>query len=142
MKKNLSDELMESMYTMFRFMRSEMSFTNNFIHLSILQIHALLFIEHNANVSMSDIADHFRIELPSATSLINKLCEQKLVNRYEDSKDRRLVKIGLTDEGKQLTGQAMCARRKKMEKMLSYLSEAEKIELLKILNTLNTKLQN
>ena len=141
MKTNTTDKLIEEMFGMFRHMRSEMSFTNNFIHLSILQIQALMFISHNEHVSMSDLADYFRIELPSATSLVNKLCEQKLVNRYEDLKDRRLVRIGLTEDGKKLTEEAMCHRRKKVEKMLSYLSEKEKTELMSILKTLSTKLQ-
>lgn len=141
MKTDNSNELAEVMFTIFRQMKAKMSFTNNFIHLSILQIHALMFLCHNKNVDMSDIAEYFHIELPSATSLINKLCDHQLVRRYEDPEDRRLVKITLTGEGGKLVERAMCERRKKLEKMLSYLSDREKADLLKILRTLNTRLQ-
>ena len=89
---------------------------------------------------MSDIAEYFHIELPSATSLVNKLCEQKLVARHGDPEDRRLVMITLTDEGKKYMEEAMNHRRKKLEKMLSYLSAVEKVQLLSILKTLYTKL--
>lgn len=90
---------------------------------------------------MGDVAEYFHIELPSATSLLNKLCDQKLVERHEDENDRRLVMISLTNEGKKLLQQAMNQRRKKLEKTLSYLSEKEKNELLNIMKTLNNKLQ-
>jgi DNA-binding MarR family transcriptional regulator len=90
---------------------------------------------------MTDIADYFRIELPSATSLINKLCDQKLVERHADKKDRRLVIIILTEEGKKLLEQAMNQRKKKLEKILSYLSEKEKADLLNIFRTLGDRLQ-
>lgn len=141
MKTDNTNELVEVMFTVFRLMKAKMSFTNNFIHLSILQIQALMFLCHNTNVDMSDIAEYFQVEMPSATSLINKLCDHQLVKRYEDPKDRRLVRITLTDDGKKLVEQAMCERRKKIEKVLSYLSEQEKLELLRILKTLDTKLQ-
>jgi len=134
-------ELVDLMFKTFRLMKDEMSFTNNLTHLSILQIQTLIFLKQNKKNSMSDIAQYFHIELPSATSLLNKLCDQKLVERYEDENDRRLVMISLTDEGKKLLQQAMNQRRKKLEKTLSYLSEKEKNELLNIMKTLNNKLQ-
>jgi DNA-binding MarR family transcriptional regulator len=134
-------ELVELLFKISRLMKEEMSYTNNLIHLSILQIQTLIFLNQNKKTSMSDIAEYFRIELPSATSLINKLCDQKLVKRYEDVADRRLVRITLTNEGKELVDLAICQRRKKLEKVLSYLSEKEKFELSRILQTLNTRLQ-
>ncbi len=137
-----TDELVEVMFTLLRLMKHKMSFTSDLTHLSILQIQALMCLSHSNAVTMSDIAAHFRIELPSATSLINKLCDQKLVRRYEDPQDRRLVKVALTAEGKALLEKAMSQRRNKVKKMLSYLSAKERAELLSILNTLNTKMQN
>lgn len=134
-------ELVDLMFKTFRLMKEEMSFTNNFTHLSILQIQTLIFIKQNKKTSMGDVAEYFHIELPSATSLLNKLCDQKLVERHEDENDRRLVMISLTNEGKKLLQQAMNQRRKKLEKTLSYLSEKEKNELLNIMKTLNNKLQ-
>ena len=141
MKHTSQNELIEMMFMVFRRMRDEMSFTNHLTHLSILQIQSLFFINHRPQTSMSDIAEFFHIELPSATSLITKLCDQKLVSRHVDVKDRRMVLVKVTNEGKLLLEQAMNQRRKKMEKMLSYLSVGEKKELFHIMKTLDTKLQ-
>jgi MarR family transcriptional regulator, organic hydroperoxide resistance regulator len=143
MKSDNTLELVEMLFKVTRLMKDEMSFTNNLIHLSILQIQTLIFLCQNKDkkVSMGNIAEYFHIELPSATSLLNKLCEQKLVERHTDQEDRRLVIITLTSEGETLLGQVVCQRRKKLEKVLSYLSEQEKSDLLHILETINTKLQ-
>jgi len=139
--KNTTFELIEEMFKISRLMKEKMSFTNSLMHLSALQVHALMFLNYNKEATMSDIADYFRIELPSATSLVNKLCDQKLVKRYEDQKDRRLVKIAVTTDGKKLLEQVKYQRKNKMEKFLSYLSEKEKTELLNILKTLIDRLQ-
>lgn len=143
MKQDVTIELIETFFKVFRLMKTKMSYTNNLTHLSILQVQALFFLKQNTDkkVTMGDIAEYFQIELPSATSLLNKLCEQKLVERQSDDKDRRLVIIVLTSQGKALLQQAMSERRQKLEKTLAYLSEKEKMDLLKIFKTLNEKLQ-
>jgi MarR family transcriptional regulator, organic hydroperoxide resistance regulator len=140
MKTDNTFELVEIVFKISRLMKEEMSYTCNLIHLSILQIQTLIYINKNGKIPMSDIAEYFHIELPSATSLLNKLCDLKLVERHADELDRRLVIITLTTRGKTMLEQAMNERRKKLEKMLSYLSEKERSELLNILTTLHTKL--
>lgn len=141
MKEDNRSRLIEMMFKVSRLMKEEMSYTNNLVHLSILQIQTLIFLNKNKRVSMSDVAEHFHIELSSATSLITKLYNQKLIERHTDEEDRRLVRITLTSEGSVLLKQAMRERRKKMEKTLSYLSDRERSELSAILETLHTKLQ-
>lgn len=142
MKPDNKIELVEMIFKVSRLMKQEMSYTDNLIHLSILQIQALIFLSKNKKVSMSDIAKYFRIELPSATSLLDKLHDQKLVQRLTDEQDRRLVMITLTDEGRKLLKVAICERKKKLEKVLSFLSVKERSDLLSIINTINNKLQN
>lgn len=139
--KEDNTKLVETLFEISRFMKQEMSYTTSLTHLSVLQIQTLVFLSQNKKVPMSDIAEYFHIELPSATSLLNKLYDQKLVERFTDELDRRLVRIALTSEGKRLLKQAMGERKKKLEKMLSYLSEKERFDLLNILETLKNKLQ-
>ena len=142
MKSDNKIELVEMIFKVSRLMKQEMSYTSDLIHLSILQIQTLFFLSKNKKVSMSDIAGYFRIELPSATSLLDKLYDQKLVIRNTDKNDRRLVMITLTEKGKKLLKEAMCERKEKLEKILSYLSVKERSDLSSIINTLNSKLQN
>lgn len=141
MKTDSPNTLVDMLFTISRLMKQEMSYTSNLMHLSVLQIQTLMFIHKNKKTTMSGIADYFQIELPSATSLITKLSDQKLVTRSDDPTDRRLVRITLTEEGTTLLERAMRERRIKVERILSYLSIREKSELASILQTLNTRLQ-
>ena len=141
MKQDNIIELMEMIFKVSRQMKSEMSYSNDLTHLSVLQIQALFFINQKEKVTMGDIAQYFHIELPSATSLVNKLFDQNLIKRSEDQLDRRLVMIMLTSEGKKLFEQATRDRQKKVKKTLSFLSTSEKSALLTILQTIYSRLQ-
>lgn len=143
MKSNTTfEQLADMIFHITRLMKHKMSFTSELASLSIQQIQTLIFISHHEKVTMSDIAEYFHIELPSATSLLNKLYDQKLVRRLEDEKDRRLVLITLTNKGKDLEKIANRKRREKLRKVLSYLPEKEQSDLLNILKTLYTKLES
>ncbi len=141
MEEDNTIKLVEVMFKISRFMKQEMSYTGKLIHLSILQIQALIFLKQHKEATMGDIAEGFHIELPSATSLLSKLCYQNLVERRTDSEDKRLVKISLTTKGITLLKEAMEERKKKLHKILSYLSEKEQSDLLTILETLNNRLK-
>jgi len=140
MQSDKTSELIEMMFRVANDLKGKMSFTSNLTHLSILQIRALHFIDcSDKKVSMTDIAEYFGIELPSATSLLNKLYDQKFVERLTDPNDRRLVIIKLTKIGKEILDLAMQERRKKIEELFSYLSEKEKLDLLNIFRTLDNR---
>jgi DNA-binding MarR family transcriptional regulator len=98
----------------------------------MLQVQALVSIK-KGNVSMSEIAHKFNIELPSATSLINKLYEMKLVKRYTDEKDRRLVNLSLTKKGNGMLNGLMKKKLEHAKQMLSYLSKEDKKQLFLII---------
>lgn len=107
-------------------------------NLTILQLHALIFIAKSGHTHMREIAEHFHVEMPTATSLLNKLCKMKLVDRLSDKKDRRLVKVTLTRAGKELLKKARTQYESKIDKTLGYLSKEEKevlmVILLKLIN--------
>jgi len=138
---NTVESIKEVLFKITRQMKGKMSYTKNLTHLSHLQIQTLIFIKKNQKVSMTDIAKYFCIELPSVTSLLNKLSDRKLIIRYEDEQDRRLVMVTLTDSGKILLKQARREQHEKLNEVLSCLSKKEKNDLLLILQTLHTRLQ-
>ena len=61
------------------------------------------------------------------------------MERKGDIKDRRLIKINLTKEGKKVVDVAMEHRTNEMGKLLSYLSAADKKDLLRILKKITDK---
>jgi len=141
MADQLAFKIFEAMFKNSRLFKDRTTSSSEFTHLSILQIHTLSLLKKNASLPMSEIAEYFRIELPSATSLLNKLVALQLVKREQDTKDRRLVKIVLTEKGDDLLKKAMDERVTHIERMLSYLSGTEQQELLRLLEKLNERIE-
>src|ERR1700722_5472738 len=139
MTNQLALKIFEAMFKNSRLFKDKAISSSELTHLSILQIHTLSLLKKNASLPMSEIAEYFRIELPSATSLLNKLVALQLVKRQQDIKDRRLVKIALTEKGESLLKKAMDEKITHIERMLSYLSEIEQHELLRLLEKLNER---
>ncbi len=140
MKKN-NNLIVEEIFKISRLMKEQMSFTSPVAHLSMLQIQTLLFLQKNKEASMSEIAHLLNIELPSATSLINKLCSICITNRKEDKNDRRLVKICLTKKGTLLLDRVIAQRSKKIAKLVSYLPVDDQKDLLRILGKLAQEME-
>lgn len=129
---NQSTYLIESLFKISRWMKGQAVYRNDICQLTMLQLQTLIFLKHHNDAQMSEIAKHFNIELPSATSLVDKLCKSGLAERKADDKDRRLVRIALTSQGYSFFEEAMKERLEKMDTILSYLSEEDKEDLMRI----------
>src|ERR1700752_4853741 len=99
MPDTLAQKFIEAMFKTSRLFRGQMNYSSTIAHLSFLQTQTLAYLKLHNNAQMGEIAEHFHIELPSATSLLSKLVALQLVKRQQDEKDRRLVRIVLTEEG-------------------------------------------
>lgn len=141
MPNTSNDALIETIFGLSRLLRENMSFCTEVTKLSMLQLQALVFLKYHQHAQMREIAEHFKIELPSATSLLNKLCIMKLVQRETDPKDRRIVRITLTKKGEQLLEKAMQERKQKMHMLLSHISNNDRKQLLRILQTIHVQLE-
>ncbi len=133
MSQPLDTKIIELMFEFSRHIKGPMTVKSQFANLSMLQMQALFFVATNPNSTMSEIAKHFAIELPSATSLINKLYKIKLIERKREKEDRRKIYIVLTKNGVQLLKEAKKIRKQNIEKILSYLSQEEKEQMQKLL---------
>ena len=128
-------QIIDAIFKLSRMMRdSSPSRSTNTQQLSMLQIQALVFLKKHKNAQMGQIAAQFGIELPSATSLVNKLVNENLATRKNDKKDRRLVCITITSKGEQLLKQARDEKTKRIKENLSHLSLEDKVELLRIID--------
>ncbi len=141
MSKNINSEIVELMFQISRSMKERMVFSSTAANLTLLQLLTLGFIKKSQKaVQMKDIADYLSIEMPTATSLLNKLFRLNLVNRVVDKEDRRIVRINLTKKGDTLVDEAMKRHGERIEKMLSYLDTKQKEDFYEILKILSNKL--
>jgi DNA-binding MarR family transcriptional regulator len=134
--KVINEQIAEVMFALSRSMKDGMKFDSATAQLTILQIHALMFIAKHEKVTMTEVAKQFDISLPTATVLSDKLVKAGLIGRQNDQNDRRIVKLVLTKEGNDLHSKAMKQRTTKFNNMLSYLSIEEKQQLLHIMQRL------
>lgn len=141
MTDSLHTQLIEKMFTISRLMRDQMTFNTDVAHLSLVQLQALLYLKTHNKLQMREIAEHFAIEMPTATSLLNRLVELKFVSREADAKDRRVVRVSLTKKGQEVVTQAMEHRSKKIEFILSYLTEVDQQEFLRILTSVISRME-
>ena len=68
--------------------------------LSVPQFRALAYIRNNDGASLSSLATHLGLTLPSMSKLIDGLVSRGLVARNEHQTDRRKIYLQLTPSGK------------------------------------------
>ena len=64
--------------------------------ISIPQFRTLAFIQRNPDSSLSNLAEHLGLTLPSVSKLVDGLVKQELVIRQESTEDRRRLTLELT----------------------------------------------
>ncbi|ACA53638.1 MarR family winged helix-turn-helix transcriptional regulator [Clostridium botulinum] len=62
-------------------------------------IKVIVYLKHNGNCPISKIAKDLLISKPNMTPIIDKLISENMVTRYTDPKDRRVIRVELTEEG-------------------------------------------
>ena len=68
--------------------------------LSVPQFRTLAFINGNDGASLSSLANHIGLTLPSMSKLVDELVNRGLVDREEYRQDRRRICLRLTSQGK------------------------------------------
>jgi DNA-binding MarR family transcriptional regulator len=96
--------------------------------LSHVRFETLSFVSEANRPSMKDLAKYFRIEAPSATSLVEHLVKAKQLARVPDLKDRRQVHLVLTSRGRRDLKRSMVAKRAQWRLLLKKLSSIERIQ--------------
>lgn len=113
------------------------------IPITSTQIYMLYYIRTEGECIVTDIANYLGVTLGAVTSLVDKLRDFGLVNRFRSEIDRRLVIIKLSEAGEELL-QRIDIRRKEIfdyylkdmkEEEIKYLSYMTEKIVVKILNS-------
>ena len=95
------------------------------IELTSAQIKVLAtFIERDC-YTMTALSQMLSVALPTMTAMIDRLIQLGLVKRERDERDRRVVMVRLTAEGKKVIDTLMVIRKQEMEKLLQVLTHEE-----------------
>jgi len=99
---------------------------------SVNEAHVILSVGTKGEMTMSEIAKALHLSLSSVTAIIDKLEDKKSVRRVRSDRDRRIVRVGLTGQGKKFHDLFEKAHLKLTLDILGTLSREEQAELLRL----------
>jgi len=97
----------------------------------------LLAIPLKNTLRMNELSNIVGVDKSTMTRMVDQLVDKGLANRKVDEKDRRLVHIGLTDSGQQLSKKLAKALRGFYKDSLGEIREVERAAIIKSLTILN-----
>jgi len=121
---NCAQELMDTAPQIIQSIRVEMR-RGRGSDISIPQFRTLRFIQCNPDSSLSNLAEHLGLTLPSVSKLVDGLVKQELVVRQESTSDRRQITLVLTHAGASIVNSARASARANLARNLSCLSDDE-----------------
>ncbi len=110
------------------------------IGMNPMQMHALMIIQEHEGLTMTELAKFLRVTSPSATSFVNRMVRMKWVKRLADGKNRKLVRLKLSEAGIKTIAEKMKEHTKVMHDLFSLLSSADQKTFARILTTLRSTL--
>ncbi|EEK71708.1 Transcriptional regulator, MarR [Bacillus mycoides] len=105
-------------------------------HMPPSHTQVLLLLHENGTLAVSEIGKRLAISRPNMTPLLNKLIQEELIERHYSEKDRRVILISLTTEGKMLVSQYQQFILGKLKENFQTLSEEEREKLIYSLKTI------
>jgi DNA-binding MarR family transcriptional regulator len=93
--------------------------------ISIPQFRTLRFIQRFPDSSLSNLAEHLGLTLPSVSKLVDGLVKQKLIARQSSKTDRRRLTLALTQDGASIVNASRSGAQASLAKKLGGLSDAE-----------------
>ena len=104
------------------------------VDLSMMELKGLsAFLEIDQEYTMSELSRNAHLTLPNITTIVDRLSKKGMAKRRRATKDRRIVKVHLTEKGKQMVFEFMSKRAEGMEKSLGALSEKDRKDLFNAL---------
>jgi len=92
-------------------------------------------------MTMGEIGKSLEVSLSAATRLVDALVENGLAERVDDPTDRRVVRVALTDEGRQMFQVMFGVLHKRIGEFLSHLTMEEIDQLMYLLRKAFTGLR-
>jgi MarR family transcriptional regulator for hemolysin len=96
------------------------------LDLSVPEFRALAFISMNPGTSLSHVAEHIGVALPSMSKIMDDLVDNKFVTRQTAPDDRRRIHLDLTPEGHAMLERARVGAKAALAEMLRPLSPEDR----------------
>ncbi len=109
---------------------------------SIAQLNALFRIYHRGPCGISELGDEMGVTSAAASQLLDRLVQQGLAIRSEDTRDRRNKVVQLTEAGRAIVQEAMAARQGWLEEVVNRLTPQEQQQVENAVRLLLDKMRS
>ena len=127
--------LMDTVPLVMRAIRTEMR-SHRPSDLSVQQFRALRFVYRHPGASLSEVAEHVGLTLPSTSKMIDRLVTRHLINREPLAHNRRRMSLTLTPLGQSTLEAARAATQAQLSALLAALPAGELADLVRALGRL------
>jgi len=142
MVSNDVEKLISMWFSMHRSLRERVQGEHPIDPLSFLRLETLGLVQREPKITMHGIAERFAIRPSSATSLVNALVKSGDLTRRHDTRDRRIVHLRITLQGKknfQKNRRLLCG---KLSELLDVLNKKDIKALLGVFEKLTQNAYN
>ncbi|MFC8575955.1 MarR family winged helix-turn-helix transcriptional regulator [Heyndrickxia sporothermodurans] len=102
----------------------------------------VLKLMYNGKMRVTDLSKTLEVSASHITSITDSLVQKNLIERSRSSKDRRVVDLELTTEGRALIKNLNQITSNYMQEMFGVFTDDEKKELITLLHKLEKQLFN
>jgi MarR family transcriptional regulator for hemolysin len=134
-------ELLEVVPLVMRDIRAQMR-SKRTPDLTVPQFRAMVFVNRNSGSSLSEVADHIGITLPSTSKLVDDLIKNDLMSRGEHPEDRRRVRLAVTHRGLTILQASRKATLTYLAEKLVETNSDEREAIVKAMKAMRSAFQN
>jgi DNA-binding MarR family transcriptional regulator len=98
--------------------------------LSMPQFRALVMISNEPDTSLSEVADHLALSLPTTSRIVTGLVKQGLLKRSDSAEDRRQLSLGITVRGQAVLNVSWAAAQESIAKELADFSPKQRATIV------------
>jgi DNA-binding MarR family transcriptional regulator len=107
---------------------------NTFLDYSKNEVFAILLVYRKGHANMTEIADYLGVPLNTATGIISRLEKRGIVRRERDVVDKRVVTIGINEEGKEFLAEQFKMLERYYQMFMGALSDEEKLVMIRLVS--------
>lgn len=133
--KDAANELLEVVPYLMKEIRAQMR-SQRTPDLTVPQFRALAFVSRNNGASLSQLANHMGLTLPSTSRLVDVLIVRRFLTRQDNPSDRRRVKLSATNRGKVILENSRRTALSYLTKKLSGTTSEDRENMIQGMNVL------
>ncbi|HQO37786.1 MAG TPA: MarR family transcriptional regulator [Candidatus Omnitrophota bacterium] len=97
------------------------------------QIFILIYLNKMGELRMTDVARYLSVTTAAATGIVDRLVRGGYVSRMYDPSDRRIIRVRLTEKGKDLVKNLIVHKVARIKEIFSRLSDKDRTDYLRVL---------